>query len=82
MVPVLAQTLERWHKFANREMAIVVKLTVFQVLNTCVPATFFVWYNGGSTAGDWYPTGGSLVLTALIGDLIVVNVSARPGPMC
>ena len=84
LVPVLAHKLERWHQFANREMAILVKLTIFQVLNTIAPATVFVFLNDWRVAGNWYATGGALVLNALIGDLFLVNFGIdlmRPGVM-
>ena len=72
-VPLLAFKLERWHQFANRETAILVKLAIFQVLNVIAPSAVFSYVNDWSMAGTWYATGGALVLNSLIGDLFVVN---------
>jgi hypothetical protein len=48
------------------------------VLNTALPSTLFMWdgYNplkAWSLGLDWYATGGTVILTALVGDFIFIN---------
>ena len=80
LVPVFAHQLERYHTFAAREMQICYKLCFFQVLSTVLPSTFFTWVDGRNPLGTWsldqpwYATGGTVLLTALVGDFIFVGV--------
>ena len=73
-VPLLSMKLERWHQFANREVIIALRLAVFQVLIPSSSATVFVILNAYSMAGDWYATGGSLVVNSLLADMVIVNM--------
>ena len=90
LVPFLAIKLERHCTFADREMAILFKLTAFQILNTVLPSMIFASRSGdhlfsefGAPNGTfvaelglpraWYGSGGAIVISALVGDMVVIN---------
>jgi len=79
LVPLLAHKVERFHTFAAREMTICFKLSFFQVLNTALPSTICTWVDDYNPLGTWslgapwYATGGTVILTALVGDFIFIN---------
>ena len=78
-MPLLAHKVERFHTFAAREMNICFKLSFFQVLNTALPSTICTWVDDYNPLGTWslgapwYATGGTVILTALVGDFIFIN---------
>jgi len=74
VVPLLAYNLEKWHQFQNREVNIVLRLTLFQILLPSSCSFLFAYYNDWSLAGEWYATGGAIVLNSLVIDCIIVNL--------
>jgi len=60
-------------------MTICFKLSFFQVLNTALPSTICTWVDDYNPLGTWslgapwYATGGTVILTALVGDFIFIN---------
>ena len=74
-VPQLAERYERHTTFAGKELAIMLKLTFFQVLNTVVAAFFFlVDPTVARSPRQWYSLGGALLENVMIGDCIFIQI--------
>ena len=74
-VPILADRYERHSTFAGKELAIMLKLTFFQVFNTCVAAAaFLVDPNVWSNSRHWYTLGGALLANVTLGDAIFIQL--------
>lgn len=82
-VPFLAFAIERPHTNAAREMSIMVKLSLFMIINTVTCGLLFLlpYFKTNlnknpnySFSPGWYVTGGQTVLMMILGDLLVVNL--------
>lgn len=85
---VLANTLERHRSHGQKERAIMLKVSFFQVLNNVITVFVVVFYPNSTFYEDtssvpdlwlwfpkeWYPTGAALIVNSLLGDLIVIGV--------
>ena len=80
-VIVMANVLERPHTHADKEISVMLKISFFQWFNNCAQSVVFLWLatannpqpNGEFGAG-WYSSGGALIINALIGDLVIINL--------
>ena len=80
-VIVMANVLERPHTHADKEISVMLKISFFQWFNNCAQSIAFVYLatagnpqpNGEFGAG-WYSSGGALIINALIGDLVLINL--------
>ena len=61
LVPFLAIKLERHCTFADREMAILFKLTAFQILNTVLPSMIFASRSGDHLFSEFGAPNGTFV---------------------
>ena len=74
-VPILAERYERHSTFAGMELAIMLKLTFFQVFNTTVAAAAFRYDPiVASHPRQWYTLGGALLANVMLGDAIFIQV--------
>lgn len=78
LVPLLENSVARHATFASKELTITLKLLCFQCFNTVASSFTFAYFE---TSGSylnfnrhWYVHGGALVVNALIGDLIIINL--------
>lgn len=73
-VPILAERYERHTSFARKELAIMLKLTFFQVFNTVVAASAFLFDpTVAAHPRQWYSLGGALLANVTIGDAILIQ---------
>lgn len=82
---VLANTLERHHTHGEKERAIMMKVSFFQVINNVFTVTYlaisptplnpeagkfwFIWFSRG-----WYYSGAGLIINTLIADTFVIGI--------
>jgi hypothetical protein len=75
-VPILAEKYERHDTFVDKELAIMLKLTFFQVFNTSVAAAAFAMDPAvASNRREWYTLGGALIANVMFGDAIFIQVA-------
>ena len=74
-VPQLSDRLERQRTFAGKESSIAIKLAVFQVYNTVVASSAFLFdHRISQFSRAWYPTGGVLIGAIVFGDAVFIQV--------
>ena len=92
-IVALTMSIERQHTRGERELVMMIKMTIFQVLAVVVQAILFLYFDvaasqiipvsQGQFVPDWYVSGGQVVLSALLGDVLVIGLGIdffRPIP--
>ena len=75
-VPIMASKYERHHTFASKELAVMLKLTFFQVFNLVVAAAAFLFDPSvRDFTRNWYALGGALVVSTMLGDAFFIQVA-------
>ena len=80
-VIVLANTIERPHTHGDKEISVMLKISFFQWFNNFAQSIVFLFLEteknpdpDGMFSAGWYGSGGALIINALIGDLVVINL--------